>query len=103
MFYLYVGDSHAVYKQALEAGATSIHPPEWMAYGDYVAAFTDPSGNKWFAADYGIESYPDAGITPGKAHELQGLPDHSHEPVNIRGFPARTGPSVPGWDGLHIR
>jgi PhnB protein len=56
MFYLYVGDSHAVYKQALEAGATSIHPPEWMAYGDYVAAFTDPSGNKWFAADYGIES-----------------------------------------------
>jgi PhnB protein len=56
MFYLYVGDADTVYKQALEAGATSIHAPAMQTYGDYVAAFTDPAGNRWFAADYGVES-----------------------------------------------
>jgi PhnB protein len=50
--YTYVGDSDAVYKRALEAGATSIMEPTDRFYGDCNAAVKDPSGNIWFIATH---------------------------------------------------
>ncbi len=52
MFYLYVSSVEATYQRAMDAGATSIHPPAKQHYGDYVAAFTDPAGNQWYVAEH---------------------------------------------------
>ncbi|MEW6775505.1 MAG: VOC family protein [Bdellovibrionota bacterium] len=48
--YLYVKDSDAVYKKALEAGATSIMPPTNQFYGDRHGGVKDPGGNTWWIA-----------------------------------------------------
>ena len=49
--HLYVPDAHAAYARALEAGATSIHPPnDAHPSGDRWGAVTDPFGNTWFIA-----------------------------------------------------
>ncbi|MFQ5627378.1 MAG: VOC family protein [bacterium] len=45
--YLYVEDTDAVYKRALEAGATSAMEPANQFYGDRNAGVKDPSGNFW--------------------------------------------------------
>jgi PhnB protein len=50
MTYLYVPDADAVYKQAIRAGATSIHPPADQPYGDRNGGVTDAWGNQWFMA-----------------------------------------------------
>lgn len=52
MLYLYVASVDATYARAIEAGATSIHPPADQHYGEYVAAFTDPVGNEWYVAEH---------------------------------------------------
>jgi PhnB protein len=57
-FYLYVGDADALYRRALDAGATSISEPADQSYGDRVAAVKDPSGNQWYLATYLGESKP---------------------------------------------
>ena len=50
MFYLYVANMEAVYRQAIAAGATSFQEPTDQPYGDRNAAVKDAFGNKWYIA-----------------------------------------------------
>jgi len=50
MIYLYVPDTDALYKRALEAGATSIMAPMDQFYGDRNAGLKDACGNQWWLA-----------------------------------------------------
>ena len=52
MFYLYVPDCDAVYRRALEAGATSISELTDHPYGDRSGGVTDPFGNQWYIATH---------------------------------------------------
>lgn len=58
MFYLYVEDTDAQYKRALESGATSVMEPTDQFYGDRNAGVKDPSGNQWWIATH-IEDVSD--------------------------------------------
>jgi PhnB protein len=49
-FYLRVDDCDAVYRRAIEAGATSLWPPTDQAYGDRSAGLMDPFGYQWMPA-----------------------------------------------------
>lgn len=55
--YLYVDDTDATYKRALQAGATSQMAPANMFYGDRHASIIDPVGNHWSIATH-IEDVP---------------------------------------------
>jgi PhnB protein len=46
----YVGDVDAVYERALAAGASSIHGPQDMDYGERGASVKDAFGNHWYLA-----------------------------------------------------
>ena len=48
--YLYVNDVDAIYKRALQAGATSTSEPADQFYGDRSAGIKDPVGNQWWIA-----------------------------------------------------
>ena len=50
MIYLYVPDTDATYKRAIEAGATSTEEPNDAFYGDRRAGLRDPGGNFWYIA-----------------------------------------------------
>jgi PhnB protein len=50
--YLFVNDTDAVYKRALEAGATSLMEPADQFYGDRNAGVKDASGNSWWIATH---------------------------------------------------
>jgi uncharacterized glyoxalase superfamily protein PhnB len=50
--YLYVHDTDAIYRRALEAGATSLMEPANQFYGDRNAGIQDPSGNFWWIATH---------------------------------------------------
>jgi PhnB protein len=52
MFYLYVPDCDAVYKRALDAGATSISEPKDQSYGDRSGGVKDVFGNQWYIATH---------------------------------------------------
>jgi PhnB protein len=52
MFYLYVPNMEAVYRQAIAAGATSFQEPTDQPYGDRNAAVKDSFGNKWYIATH---------------------------------------------------
>jgi PhnB protein len=45
---LYVEDCDAVYRKALDAGATSLREPADQFYGDRMAGVADPFGFHWF-------------------------------------------------------
>jgi PhnB protein len=49
-FYMLVEDCDAVYRRAMEAGATSLWPPADQAYGDRTAGLVDPFGFQWMPA-----------------------------------------------------
>ena len=55
--YLYVEDTHATYRRALDAGATSILEPATQFYGDVNAGVADPVGNWWWIATH-VEDVP---------------------------------------------
>ncbi|HUK30199.1 MAG TPA: VOC family protein [Candidatus Acidoferrum sp.] len=48
--YMYVHDADAVYKRAIEAGATSMYPVANQPYGDRLGGVTDPFGHQWYIA-----------------------------------------------------
>jgi uncharacterized glyoxalase superfamily protein PhnB len=52
MLHLYVEDMDAVYRQALQAGATSLREPEDQFYGDRTGGVQDSSGNQWWLATH---------------------------------------------------
>ena len=52
LLHLYVEDSEALYRRALELGATSLREPTLEFYGDRVASFADSWGNEWFLATH---------------------------------------------------
>lgn len=50
VLYHYVEDADAVYRKALQAGATSTMEPADKFYGDRNAGVKDPFGNTWWIA-----------------------------------------------------
>jgi PhnB protein len=56
--YLYVPDTDAVYKKALQAGGASVMEPADQFYGDRNAGVKDPVGNVWWIATH-IEDVSD--------------------------------------------
>jgi PhnB protein len=50
--FVYVEDVDDVFKQAVEAGANVVQPPEDHFYGDRVAMFDDPFGHRWNVATH---------------------------------------------------
>ena len=50
--YVYVTDVDKAYRNALEAGATSIGAPEDKPYQERAAGVKDSFGNRWYIATY---------------------------------------------------
>jgi PhnB protein len=50
--YLYVEDTDAVFKQAVDAGATPTMEPDDMFWGDRLAQVEDPFGHSWQIATH---------------------------------------------------
>ena len=50
--HLYVPDTDAMYRSAMEAGATSIMEPRDQSYGDRSGGVRDAWGNRWFIATH---------------------------------------------------
>ena len=55
--YLYIEDTDATYRRAIEAGAESIEAPQDMPYGDRRAMIKDPGGNIWQIATHNEEEF----------------------------------------------
>jgi PhnB protein len=55
--FMYVEDVDAVFKQAVDAGATSTMEPDDMFWGDRFGAVMDPFGHAWALATH-IEDVP---------------------------------------------
>ncbi len=49
---LYVPDADAVYRSAVQAGATSLREPENQFYGDRSAGVADSFGNSWWISTH---------------------------------------------------
>ncbi|MGH9125597.1 MAG: VOC family protein [Acidimicrobiales bacterium] len=45
--YVYVEDTNAAYRRAIEAGAVTVEEPQDTPYGDHRAMVQDPLGNLW--------------------------------------------------------
>ncbi len=59
MLHLYVNDADAVYKRAMEAGATSVREPADQFYGDRSAGIKDPCGTTWYIATHQEDVSPE--------------------------------------------
>ncbi len=57
-FMLYVDDIDAVYKRAIDAGATSVEEPETKFYGDREGRIRDPFGYVWSIMSH-VEDVPE--------------------------------------------
>jgi PhnB protein len=60
--HVYVEDTDAAYRRALEAGASSISEPADQPYGERGAGVKDGSGNVWYIATAFGDSYVPAGL-----------------------------------------
>ncbi len=74
--HLYVEDADAVYRRAIEAGATSIAEPADMFYGDREGSVKDPAGNHWYIATHKATGYAPEGFASVTAylHPLRAEP-----------------------------
>jgi uncharacterized glyoxalase superfamily protein PhnB len=52
VLHVYVDDADKTYRQALEAGGTSLREPQDQFYGDRMAGVKDSSGNHWWIATH---------------------------------------------------
>ncbi|MBP1150607.1 MULTISPECIES: VOC family protein [Methylocaldum] len=52
LLHLYVPDTDATYRAALDAGATSFMAPGDQFWGDRMAGVQDPAGNHWLIATH---------------------------------------------------
>jgi PhnB protein len=59
--HVYVPDTDATYRRALEAGAKSVREPKDEFYGDRTAGIEDPAGNIWWVATH-LENLTDEEI-----------------------------------------
>ncbi len=50
--HIFVEDTDACYKRALEAGAKSLYEPADMPYGERSGGVEDPFGNHWYIATF---------------------------------------------------
>ncbi len=66
--YLYVHDTDATYKRALQSGATSAMEPTDQFYGDRNAGVQDPAGNFWWIATHVEDVAPDEMKKRAEAH-----------------------------------
>lgn len=75
-FHIYVRDCDAVYERALEAGATSINPPQDQPYGERSGGVVDGAGNYWYIATYSGGDYvrPDATAIMPYLHPVKADP-----------------------------
>ncbi len=60
--HLYVKDAGAVYRRALQAGATSMQEPVDQPYGDREAGVKDLSGNYWYIATHKATGHTPEGL-----------------------------------------
>lgn len=60
-FHVYVTDTDAAYRRALDAGATSLYEPADMPYGERSSGVKDPAGNFWYIATFKGDSYKSLG------------------------------------------
>ncbi len=60
--HIYVEDTDAAYKKALQAGATSVGEPQDHEYGERGAGVKDPFGNYWYIATHQGENYIPKGL-----------------------------------------
>jgi len=58
MLHLYIEDVDAIYRRAVQAGATSLREPEDQFYGDRIGGVRDSFGNQWWIATH-IENVSD--------------------------------------------
>jgi PhnB protein len=76
--HIYVKDTDAAYKKALQAGATTVSEPQDHDYGERGASVKDPFGNLWYVATHKGESY---------------IPQGMHS-VNVYLHPLRAEPAI---------
>jgi PhnB protein len=62
VLHLYVSDADAVYKRALQAGASSMAEPVDQDYGDREAGVKDIAGNQWYIATHKGAGYIPEGL-----------------------------------------
>ena len=67
--YLYVSDTNAVYRRAVEAGGESMMEPADQFYGDRNAGIKDPSGNRWWIATHVKDVEPEEIARRAQARE----------------------------------
>jgi PhnB protein len=68
---VYVEDVDAVFRRALEAGATEIRAVEDQFYGDRSGQFEDPFGHRWHVASH-VEDVPPDELSRRAAEAMGG-------------------------------
>jgi PhnB protein len=68
---LYAEDTDGVYKQAIDAGATSTMEPDDMFWGDRMASVTDPYGHSWLILTHIEDVSPEEMAERGQAAMAQ--------------------------------
>jgi PhnB protein len=56
-FHIYVPDTDAVYRRAVDRGAQSLQVPTEQHWGERTANVKDPAGNMWYIATFHGENY----------------------------------------------
>jgi len=74
--HVYVEDVDAIYRKALDAGATSMGAPVDQEYGERSASVKDPAGNWWYIATHKGPRYVPEGLNDVNVymHPLRGEP-----------------------------